>query len=152
MSHLSACGFTPQAYAWPLLKSFFTETFDKDEWQKFVDHLFVNADAPEYLLYFLTSFLLTSRGSLLQCSCIEDLHSFLSRPSTTPVKKLSPLANSLKKKYSSIIYTGNFAQGLPIPATGDCYAPFVRYPDHFVTFQNKLRDKIVEEEAECERK
>ena len=65
LSHLSQCGFSPQAYAWPLLKSFFTETFDKDEWQKFIDHLFVNADSPEYLLYFLASFLLTSRGSLL---------------------------------------------------------------------------------------
>jgi hypothetical protein len=58
----------------------------------------------------------------------------LSRPSTTPVKKLSPLASSLKKKYSTTIYSGNFAQGLPLQSSGDCYVPFVRYPDHFVTF------------------
>lgn len=134
------------------MKAFFTETFEKDEWQKFIDHLFLNSESPEYLLYFLVAYLITSKSHLLQVGCIEDLHAFLSRSCSFPVKKVTLLAATLHKRYACSIYSGNFTQALPLQSTGDAYQPFVRYPDHFVAFQNKLREKIIEEEAECERK
>jgi len=76
LNHLQGeCGFTPKAYAWPLLKSFFTETFDKDEWCKLVDNLFLNVENPEFLLYFLIAYLISSKNHLtVQVGCIEELH------------------------------------------------------------------------------
>ena len=152
--HLADCGFAPHAFAWPLLKTFFTETFDKDEWSKFIDNLFLRYQNPEFLIYFLLAYIMQSRSQLLQINCVEDLHVWLTRPTSIPVTKLVPVALSLHKKYSKSVNLGNFAQALPLcsQTTGDVYPQFVRYPDHFVAFQNKLRNKIIAEEEEIERK
>jgi hypothetical protein len=56
--HLADCGLAPHAFAWPLLKTFFTETFDKDEWSKFIDNLFLRYESPEFLVFFLIAYIM----------------------------------------------------------------------------------------------
>ena len=107
--HLADCGLAPNAFAWPLLKSFFTETFDKTEWSKFIDNLFLRFQSPEFLTYFLLAYLLSSRSQLLQVHCVEDLHAWLTRPTSIPIKKLLVQADTLRKRYNKEVYTGNFA-------------------------------------------
>ena len=68
------------------------------------------------------------------------------------------LAENLHAKLKTQIFPGSFAQNLPIcspdAAVGESsgYQSFTRFPDHFVSFQNRLREKIVNQEEEIQRK
>ena len=64
-------------YAWPLLTTLFTDTFSKTEWVKIFDHLFLRQEEPELLVYFLVAYLISSKPSILQISCIEDMTRWL---------------------------------------------------------------------------
>ena len=70
-------GWTSQIYAWPLLTSLFTDSFSKDNWVKIFDHLFLRSEEPELLFYFLVAYLISSKASLLQIGCIEDMTAWL---------------------------------------------------------------------------
>jgi len=64
------------------------------------------------------------------------------------------LAETLHTKHKTSIFPGTFGQNLPVssPHGGACYQSFTRYPDHFVSFQNRLREKIVNQEEEIQKK
>jgi hypothetical protein len=128
--------FSSTAYAWPLLTNFFTEALSRDDWLKLADHLFIDSQEPELLIYFATALLLSSKSQLVQIGCVQELHAWLHRPNCIPFKKIMTLAKKLHAKYKTSVYTGNFASSLPLcsePSSN--YQPFVRYPEHFVTFQ-----------------
>ena len=70
-------GWTSQVYAWPLLTTLFTESFSKADWVKIFDHLFLRSEEPELLFYFLVAYLISSKPSLMQIGCIEDMTAWL---------------------------------------------------------------------------
>jgi len=41
-----------------------------------MDHLFINKDEPELLVYFCAAFILSSKSQFSQIGCIEELHSW----------------------------------------------------------------------------
>ena len=85
----------------------------------------------------------------MQANCVEDLALFLNSQTTVPFKKMSDIAEKLHSKLKTQIFAGNCANSLPISLdSGSAYQPFTRYPDHFVTFQNRIREKIVNQEEE----
>ena len=148
-------GWSPQLYAWPLLTSLFTDTFSKAEWVKIFDHLFLRHEEPELLFYLLVAYLICSKPSILQISCIEDMTRWLHQPTSVPFDKVWKLAEKLHQKHKATVSFGNLQQNLPICSSnesGQVYQPFVRYPDHFVAFQNNLREKIVNDEEEIQKK
>lgn len=63
-------------YAWPILKTMFTEILSKDDWLKLIDHLFTYREDPEIVLYFCVSILIQSRSQILNVNTIEELFSF----------------------------------------------------------------------------
>ena len=152
--HMRNMNFHASQYAWPFLTSFFSESLAKDDWLKLMDHLFMKNSEPELLLYFLGAYLLSSKSQLLQVGCVEDLAIFLQTPTAIPFKKIMTLAEQLHSKHKTSIFPGTFGQNLPVcsPETGSCYQSFTRYPEHFVSFQNRLREKIVNQEEEIQKK
>ena len=92
----------------------------------------------------------------MQVACVEDLAVFFNTPTAMPFKKVMTLAEQLHQrlKTSADIFTGCFGQNLPIcqPSSTSNYQAFTRYPDHFVSFQTRLREKIVNQEEEIQRK
>ena len=76
LSHLRAHSFTPQLYAWPLLQTFFTEVLSKEDWMRFMDHLFTYRDDPELIVYFCAAFLICSKGALMQINTAEEMYNF----------------------------------------------------------------------------
>lgn len=74
--HLRENSLAPQVYAWPILRSFFTEVLAKEDWLKLVDHLFAYKEDPELVVYFCAAFVLQSKGSLMSLQSIEELHNF----------------------------------------------------------------------------
>lgn len=65
MQHLRAQAFTPQIYAWPLLKTLFTEVLSKDDWLRLMDHLFTYKEDPELVLFYCAALLINSRQTLM---------------------------------------------------------------------------------------
>jgi WD40 repeat protein len=64
-AHLEACGADPVRYAWPMLRSAFSEVLTRDEWETLWDHLFAHAHDPSLLLYACVAYLRYFRGPLL---------------------------------------------------------------------------------------
>jgi hypothetical protein len=58
------------------MNSFFTEVLAKDDWLKLCDHLFAHREDPELVVYYCASFLLCSKGALLQVGSIDEMHNF----------------------------------------------------------------------------
>ena len=80
---------------------------------------------------------------------------WLHQQTNVPFNRVWALTEKLHKNHKMTIYTGNFGQNLPICSSnesGQVYQTFVRYPDHFVAFQNNLREKIVNDEEEIQKK
>ena len=66
---------------------------------KLLDHLIVNKDQPELLLYFGAALLICSKAHLMQVGCIEDLQAWLNQPTTASFKKVIALTFKLHKQY-----------------------------------------------------
>lgn len=80
LQHLRAQAFTPQVYAWPILKTLFTEVLTRDDWLKLMDHLFTFRDDPELILFYCMSLLINQRQTLLtQVFTIDDMVAFQSK-------------------------------------------------------------------------
>lgn len=58
------------------MRNLFTEILSKEDWLKFVDHLFTYKEDPELLLYFAAAFLLSNKGALMNIHSAEELHNF----------------------------------------------------------------------------
>ena len=112
-----------------------------------MDHLFIRSSEPEFLIYFASAYICCSKASLLQVSCVEDLSVFLQAHSTAQFKKIITEAETLHSQLKTTIFSGANGQYLPIcqslDGTSSAYKTFTRYPDHFVSFQNRLREKVV---------
>lgn len=76
IAHLRSLSFSPNIYAWPMVKTLFTEILSKEDWLKFVDHLFTYKEDPEMIIYFAASFLLSSKGAIMNIKSAEELHNF----------------------------------------------------------------------------
>ncbi|XP_071038146.1 TBC1 domain family member 31 isoform X5 [Parasteatoda tepidariorum] len=59
-----------EVYAWSLLKTSFSEVFNKNEWFKLWDNLFTNP--PCFYLYAVAAFSITIRSALFQCKRLEE--------------------------------------------------------------------------------
>ncbi len=79
-----------------------------------MDHLFVNKDQPELLVYFGAAFLICSKAHLMQVGCIEDLQAWLNQPITASFKKVMTLTFKLNKQYRGQLLAGNFVNNLPL--------------------------------------
>jgi len=64
VDHFREFSFSPSLYAWPLLRAFFSEVLQKDDWLRFVDHLFTYKGDPELTLYFAAAFMILHKGQL----------------------------------------------------------------------------------------
>jgi hypothetical protein len=67
VGHLERIGVGPQAYAWPILRSCFTEVLGKPDWLVLLDHLFAarDEDHASHLVLAAVAFLLTERSALV---------------------------------------------------------------------------------------
>ena len=57
-SHLNRLGFQAKEYAWPILRTLFSNNFESKDWLRVFDHVFLQQKAPSYLNYLLIAFVL----------------------------------------------------------------------------------------------
>ncbi len=75
---------------------------------------------------------------------------FQSKTSTIPFKKITEMAFRMHQNLKETVFTGNIQQVLPLPK-GD-YPVLPRYPEQVTITQIKLREKIISEEEEINKK
>jgi hypothetical protein len=63
--HLEECGSDPSRYAWPILRSLFSEVLTRTEWEALWDRLMLESHDPSYLVYALVAYLRYIRGTFL---------------------------------------------------------------------------------------
>jgi len=56
-----------------LFSSLFSVVLAKEDWLRLLDHLFVNRDQPELLVFLSAAFIVCSKPFLMQVGCIEEL-------------------------------------------------------------------------------
>ena len=139
-------------YAWPLLKTLFTDIFSKDDWLRLMDHVFTYKEDPELILFYCAAFLIASRSTIVQqVLSIDDLIAFQTKPTGLSFKKISQLAHKLHSQHKQTIFCGTLTNALPLPCQGE-YPLFTRYPDQVTLQQVRVREKILQEEEEIGRK
>lgn len=134
--HLKENAFTSAMYAWPLVKTLLTEVLQAEDWLKLMDYLFTYKEDPELFSYFCASYLLQSRGHLLQINSIEGLHAFFSKTTGLAFNKIAKMALKLHSVHKNTICLGVVSSyNLPICKDGmGEYPIFNRYPEVIVSY------------------
>lgn len=113
VAHLRENAFTPQVYAWPLLKTLFTDVLPRDDWLRLMDHLFTYREDPELLLFFCAAFILTNRTMLTQqVHTVDDMLVFQARTSGVAFKKIMTIAQKLHAVYKERVFCGTVQTGV----------------------------------------
>mmetsp|Transcript_7554 Transcript_7554/g.14056 ORF Transcript_7554/g.14056 Transcript_7554/m.14056 type:complete len:1248 (+) Transcript_7554:1420-5163(+) len=149
VAHLRRIGSTPVHYAWPLLRSLFSEALSSTEWLSFIDYLVTDWHQPELLLYATAQYILTYSATYMSITNLEDLAKFMHRQNSVDVKKLMAAAGALMDH--GVQYQGvTFAKRVPVP--NGQYPLFTSYPQYIISYQAEIRERMLHEEQEAQRK
>lgn len=123
IAHLRMIGADNTHYAWPLLRSMFSEALTQTEWLKFVDFLVCERDRPDLLVHFTAAFIMSFSSTLHKIEYLDDLQFFMSKQNGASIKHL------LKRvRY----FAGNYTTELPITFEVKRLELGIEYP----TFEN----------------
>ena len=95
---LSSAAAGPVVYAWPLLRSAFSEVLARDEWLMVQDH--VVANDPSFVTFVLLAWLTSAevRAELLRCNFAEEVAAVVRRSSRVRANDLCRKAYQLRRK------------------------------------------------------
>ena len=143
LKHLLTCKLTSQQYAWPLLRTVFSEVFDRESWLRIWDNIF--SQPPGFIIYIAISFLNSNRSAIMKCNSIEALDMFLGQKNSVPAMRIIKEAYRIKHATPS--------QLCPIknltafnPLSSPTYPVFDMYPIFIVDYQKRERQRIRDEE------
>lgn len=149
VQHLRRLGATPVHYIWPLLRSLFSEALSTKEWLSFIDYLVTDWHQPELILYATAQFVLTYSATYFSLASLEELAKFMHRQNSVDVRKLMVAAHSMMDR--GVMYQGvTFARRVPLPKGQ--YPLFTAYPQYIISYQTEIRERMLHEEQEAQRK
>jgi len=123
--HFASFNCGPIHYAWPILRTIFTEVFKKSEWLVFMDFLIASWDRPDLLIYFTSYWLMYHRGRFLKTRTLDEVHEYVHQQGYTPVRQVmkKTLYMMDSNPCPGVL---NFAAQIPIP--DGSYPLFTAYP------------------------
>ena len=162
IAHLVAIGAGPQVYAWPLLRSAFTEVLPREVWLGLWDHIISWPNEPGSLALAAVALLLEQRSTLLAMESVQQLSLFLAtewcvvlrstvlalrrlrahQPTTSLLSNLELRVDGIDEGVSANVSTGPF----PLPG-GSQYPPVRGYPRFALDYQIEQRKRLEKEEA-----
>ncbi|KAI6650902.1 TBC1 domain family member 31-like [Oopsacas minuta] len=143
LKHLLTYKITSQQYAWPLLKTVFSEVFDRENWLRIWDNIF--SQPPGFILYIAISFLNSMRGAIMKCDSIEAIEILLNQKNTVPAIKIIKEAYRIKLATpSQICPVKNLTKFNAL--SSPTYPVFDKYPIFIVDYQKRERQRIRDEE------
>ncbi|RLN88163.1 hypothetical protein BBJ28_00019056, partial [Nothophytophthora sp. Chile5] len=150
--HFLQYGVTPEAFAWSLLKTIFTEVLSEDEWLCLWDHLLTYPDTPELLFVAVLAYLAYFRTALLAASDRFSIEQFFHQQNAINVQKFVQLLMNLREKLDLSKFSltqdsteaSNSGEGRapywPLPRGQ--YPAFANYPRFVVDFQISVRAEL----------
>ena len=93
--HLGRIQTSAKDYAWPVLRSCFSEVLDRKGWLRLMDHILVQP--PDHLIYILVAFLHHCRRALLSVGNMEQLQVFLTHAHPVDVDTVVRVARDLSR-------------------------------------------------------
>ncbi|XP_042896738.2 TBC1 domain family member 31 isoform X1 [Parasteatoda tepidariorum] len=133
-----------EVYAWSLLKTSFSEVFNKNEWFKLWDNLFTNP--PCFYLYAVAAFSITIRSALFQCKRLEEFKNCYRKHGISAamlLKKAYELQNKSPKTVNPEAVCGTFS---PIPK--DLYPSFFQMCRMKIDLETLEKKKIIDQEID----
>ena len=143
LKHLLTYKLTSQQYAWPLLRTVFSEVFDRENWLRIWDNIF--SQPPGFIIYIAISFLNSNRSAMMKCNSIEALDMFLGQKNSVPAMRIISEAYRIKHATpSQLCPIKNLNPFKPLSST--TYPVFDMYPVFIVDYQKRERQRIRDEE------
>ncbi|GFT69570.1 TBC1 domain family member 31 [Nephila pilipes] len=142
MVHFIKYRISSEVYAWPLLKSSFSEVFNKMQWLKLWDNIFSN---PLFFqLYVVAAFNIVMRDVLLRCSSLKQFKDCYRKhgvSASVVLKKAYNLQQMSCNDIDSQTVIGTFA---PVPK--GAYPTFFQLSKMKIDFETLTRKKIIDRE------
>ena len=143
LKHLLSYKISSQEYAWPLLKTVFSEVFERENWLRVWDNIF--SHPPGFIIYMVVAFLNSVRSAVMKCTTVEALCMLLTQKNTIPVVKIIKEAYRIKLSTpSEICPVKNLTKFNPLSTP--TYPVFDKYPIFIVDYQKRERQRIRDEE------
>ncbi|GFU77445.1 TBC1 domain family member 31 [Trichonephila clavipes] len=142
MVHFIKHGISSEVYAWLLLKSSFSEVFNKKQWLKLWDHIFSNPLS--FQLYAVAAFNIAMRDVLLSCSSLKQFKDCYRKhgvSASVVLKKAYSLQQISNKDIDPQAISGTFA-AIPKGA----YPTFFQLSRMKIDFETLTRKKIIDQE------
>lgn len=134
-------------YAWPMLRSLFTEILSTGEWLKLFDHIF--SMPPLFMYHFIVSYLIFFRTTLFATKRKEDFHFFFQNMNPCNINKVLQIAYDLYRSSTATEFPMEYNSYEQLPVGQ--YPIFNRYPKYEVDYQIRQRERIQLEEEELQR-
>lgn len=139
-AHLRECGVDSTVYAWPLLRSAFSEVLTRSEWLAFWDHLVVDIQQPQLLLFAVVAYLRYFRSALLSirpprtrqasevmdsepactetqfATVVEEITAFVRRQNALNVRGVLDLMYAMHRSAPSSLWNSDPWPGTPLYA------------------------------------
>jgi len=165
ISHLEKIRVGPQDYAWPILRSCFTEVLGKGEWLVLMDHMFATPDREhsKYLAVAAVAFVLYSRTTLVSmqsasevdlwihaeqpinaATLLQSIKKLQEDPSTCAILSEVTLRVSAEDNDSGEV--PSIVGGPPWPIPKGSYPPLRGFPRFALDYQLQQRDRLAREE------
>ncbi|XP_057291272.1 TBC1 domain family member 31-like isoform X2 [Hydractinia symbiolongicarpus] len=145
LEHFIKFKISAQTYAWPLLHTLFSEILTKEQWMIVWDNLFSNP--PSFMLFFVVSYLIGSRQTLLSCKSEEDFQFFFHHKNAVDIpsiiKETYRIASSTPASIDPKKVLDDF-RSVPVGQ----YPVFDCYPKFIVDYLVEERERIREEELD----
>ncbi|XP_062848015.1 TBC1 domain family member 31 [Trichomycterus rosablanca] len=145
LCHFVDCGVTSQLYAWPLLKTLFSEVLTKDEWLKLFDNVFSNH--PSFLLMAVVAYVTCCRAPLLLCTHKDDFEYFFHHRNNLDISSMLKEAYRLMDSTPPDLHPSSMLTDFE-PLTRGQYPIFNKYPTFIVEYQCQERERIYQQELE----
>lgn len=143
--HLYLSKVTSQLFAWPLLRSLFSEVLTEGEWLVAWDNIFSNA--PSFLYYMVVSYLTHNRVTLLQCNKLADFKFFFHHKNPIKISKVVTAAYNYIDRTPAKIDPGRSLKPFA-PLSAGQYPVFNKYPAYIVNYEVQERERIRDEEVQ----
>ncbi|GIY83785.1 TBC1 domain family member 31 [Caerostris extrusa] len=142
--HFIKHDISPEIYGWSLLKSSFSEVFNKKEWLKLWDNIFSNPLS--FQLYAVVAFNIAIRDVLLCCQTLKQFKECYRKhgiSASVLLKKAYELQEISPSDFDPQVVTGTFA---PIPK--GTYPSFFQMSQMKVDLKTLIRKTIIDQEID----
>eukprot|EP00958_Prasinococcus_capsulatus_P010362 scaffold1009_cov375-Prasinococcus_capsulatus_cf.AAC.5 len=149
MQSLARAHAGPQAYAWPLLSTAFSETFARKEWVKLWDHILANDSS--FIQFVVVSYLVNLRTNLVELGDPDAVTKHVRAPQELAVNDVIRRAYELRASTPTELLTP-LQPFQSLGKSGPSYPSFENFPQMVLAVQKQQRERIAAQEDAIHRR